>query len=273
MKKILIFTLLLGGLVVGFYIYFHAYARVTTTTNETFITSTEIPGPFDGSRIVQISDVLVRQESCLAVLENVVASVNNLEPEIIFFTGNLFLPTGLQYQHEVAEILGNLNADLIKIAVLGYDDLAHENRTIETLTNAGFRVLNNESQQVFNQSPLGINIIGAHPLNDRATTELLLAGQTLNDRANILLASVPTFATTALDFPVVAQFSGHCLATQDISDRGAACFQFYHGTYQFADRLTVHVSSGVARFQTRQNLLRRPTIDSFLLISQHESEE
>ena len=270
MKKILIFSLILGLLVIGFYVYFHEIGRMRTSSNEIFITSAEIPGAFDGARIVQISDLMIRDDRSLTLLENVVSSVNDLEPEIIFFTGNLFLGSGLQFQREVTELLSELNEELIKIAVLGYDDLAHESQTMSVLNAAGFQVLTNNSRQIFNQSPIGINVIGAHPQNDRATMEELLAGHSMTNRVNIVLASVPTFATTAFDFPILAQFSGHCLATQDTSNREAACFQFYLGTYQFADRFTLHVSAGVARFQTPQNLMRRPSIDSFLLRSESD---
>jgi len=268
MKKILTFNILIGTLVIGFYFYFHEIGRARVTPNEIFITSAEIPESFNGVRIVQISDIMVRQESCLELLENTVTTVNNLAPEIIIFTGNLFLPEGLIFHRDVIQILSELDADLMKLAVLGYNDLAHKSQTIRVLTDARFRVLNNDSMQVFNLSPNGINFIGAHPLNDRATTEQLISGHTMNDRANILLASIPTFANIAFDYPLLAQFSGHCLTTQDTTNRNAPCFQFYHGTYQFADHFTLHVSAGLARFQTPQNFLRPPSIDSFLLISQ-----
>ena len=268
MKKLLTGTLILGALVVGFYHYFHHVGRININSNEIFIQSADIPGPFDGVRIVQISDIFVRQESCLELLENLVFSVNNLAPEIIVFTGNLFLPTGLEFEQEVSYLLDQLDASLIQLAVLGYDDLAHETLTRHVLTEAGFRILTNESTQVFNQSPIGINVIGAHPHNDRATTERLLNDHTMNDRVNILLASVPTFATVALDHPVRAQFSGHCLATQDTASRSVPCFQFYNGTYQFADQFTLHVATGLARFQTLPGMTHRPRIDSFLLIQE-----
>lgn len=267
MKKLLVAMIVLGLVVIGVYVYFHGVGRVQVRPNEIFITAAEIPEPFNGVRIVQISDVMVRQESCLELLENTVATVNNLAPEIILFTGNLFLSEGLVFQQRVIQILSELEVDLVKLAVLGYDDLAHEAQTTRVLTDAGFRILNNESTQVFNLSPVGINFIGAHPLNNRATMEQLLNDHTMNDRANILLASIPTFANMAFDYPLLAQFSGHCLATQDTSHRHAPCFQFYQGTYQFANRFTLHVSTGLARFQTTQNLLRPPSIDSFLLIS------
>lgn len=266
MKKLLTFTAIVGIFVLGFYFYFHNVGRVRASVNEIFITSADIPGPFDGTRIVQISDLFVRSENCLKLLENIVQTVNNLDPEIIVFTGNLFMPEGLQFADSVTDLLGALNADLRQIAVFGYHDLPHYELTSTVLSEAGFIVLNNESLQVYNQSPIGINVIGAGPTNDRDTMDQLLAVHSHEERFNLLLMSVPTFSTVAFEHPIHAQFSGHCLATQDVSSQMAPCFQFYHGTYQFADRFTLHVSPGLARFHTISGIFRQPSIDSFLLI-------
>jgi len=268
MKKLLMLTAVIGILVLGFYYYFHNVGRVRANVNEIFIPSADIPGHFEGARIVQISDLFVRSEHCLVLLENVVYTVNSLNPDIIIFTGNLFHTEGIQFENQVSDLLSNLTANIIQIAVFGYHDLPNYQLTGNVLRDAEFRLLNNESIQVFNQSPIGINVIGAAPTNDWNTMDQLLEEHTLDNRFNLLLMSVPTYATIAFAHPVHAQFSGHCLATQDASNLSDPCFQFYDGTYQFADRFTLHVSSGLARFHTIQGLFRQPSIDSFLLMRQ-----
>jgi len=268
MKKLLTLTAIIGIFVLGFYFYFHNIGRVRANVNEIFIFSADIPEPFNGVRIVQISDLLVRNEYCLELLENVVHTVNGLDPDIILFTGNLFLPEGLPFESQVADLLGHLNANIMQFAVFGYYDLPHYELTDNVLSAAGFILLDNESHPVFNQSPIGINVIGAAPINDRGTMDQLLEVHTLDNRFNLLLASVPTFSTVAFEYPVHAQFSGHCLAMQDATDPSDPCFQFYNGTYQFADSFTLHVSSGLARFYTIPSLFRQPSVDSFLLIRQ-----
>ena len=268
MKKLLTFTAIIGIFVLGFYFYFHNVGRIRANVNEIFITSADVPGPFDGMRIVQISDLLVRSENCLVLLEHVVETVNNLDPEVIVFTGNLFMSEGLQFENRVADLLSNLNADLMLIAVLGYHDLPHEELVNNVLSEAEFELLNNRSIEVFNHSSVGINVIGSAPINDRSTMDQLLDVHVREDRFNLLLMSVPTFSTVAFEHPIHAQFSGHCLATQDASHPMAPCFQFYNGTYQFADSFILHVSPGLARFHTIPGLFRQPSIDSFLLIRQ-----
>lgn len=268
MKKILILTMGAGLLVLAFYFYFHNVGRVQASVNEIFISSEQVPESFDGARIVQISDVLIRDQSSLVLLENLVASVNELNPEIIVFTGNLFLNDGLAFEMRVTELLSELEASLIKLAVFGYHDLEHQDVVEEVLGAADFHILNNDAFQVFNLSAVGLNFIGAAPLNDRETLVNLLDAHVLPNRTNILLASLPTFSAIALDYPILMKFSGHCLGIQDTTHIGSPCFQFYDGIYQFADQMRLHVSPGLARFHNTSGLFRRPRVDSFLLIHQ-----
>ena len=265
MKKLLTFTALIGIFVLGFYFYFHYVGRVRPVVNEIFIESADVPPAFDGARIVQISDLLVRSENCLILLENTIEMINTLEPDIIVFTGNLFLPDGIIFANRVERLLQEIEVELARIAILGYHDLAHEDLTDAVLTGAGFNIIRNESVQIFDQSPIGINIVGAYPGNDRQATELLLQTHLNPERFNLFLVNSPVFSAVSLNYLVHAQLSGHCLGPQDATSRSAVCFQFYNGTYQFANQLTLHVSSGLARFHTFIGLTRQPSIDSFLL--------
>jgi len=270
MKKLLIFTSLIGAAALIFHFYFQNVGRVRTRVNEIFITSADIPGPFEGARIVQISDLFIRGEECIKLLGDVVTQVNILDPEIIVFTGNLFLPDGLSYQAEVVELLGSLDSSLASIAVLGYHDKKNAETVANNLRESGFTVLINDAIQIFNQSPIGINFIGANPLNDSQTMEKLLDAHVMDTRFNIVLKSVPTFATLAFGHNVHVQFSGHCLATRVTSSIHDPCFQFYDGLYNFADAFILNVSTGLARFYNAAGFFRQPVVDSFLLFRKPE---
>jgi predicted MPP superfamily phosphohydrolase len=270
MKKLLTLTAIIGAFVLGFYFYFTHIGRVRANVNEVFIRSSHIPSAFNGVRIVQISDLLIRNKASIETLENIVETVNTLNPDIVVFTGNLFLPEGLVFEDRVTYLLESLDSNLINIAVFGYHDVIttqHHERTDHVLQNAGFAVLMNTSIEIFNQSPQGINVIGAAPTLDYGSMNDLLDDRRIrNDRFNLLLMSVPTFSSISIERPINLQLSGHCLGVQDSTHVSAPCFQFYRGIYQFADVLTLNVSDGVARFHTISGLARRPSIDSFLLI-------
>lgn len=267
MKKLLTLTAIVGAVVLGFYFYFTSIGRVRANINEVFISSSDIPPAFNGARIVQISDLHVRNEASIRMLENVIETINSLDPDIVVFTGNLFLPEGLIFESRVKDLLSNLDPKLRSIAVFGYHDVItpeHQERTSHVLRDAGFVVLDNTSIEIFNQASEGINIIGASPTLDYESMNRLLAGAR-DDRFNLLLMSIPTFSSVSVESPIQLQLSGHCLGIQDASDQSKPCFQYYSGIYQFTDELTLNVSDGAARFHTIPGLMRGPSIDSFLL--------
>ncbi|MCL2559568.1 MAG: hypothetical protein FWE07_03705 [Turicibacter sp.] len=269
MKKLLTLTAALGILAIGFYFYFINVGRIRPNENETFVISSEIPPAFNGVRIVHISDLLIRNEASLALLENVVAAINELDPDLVAFTGNLFLPEGLMFEEQVIELLSGIEANLSQLAVFGYHDVisaSHQERTNDVLAAAGFLVLNNESIEIFNQAPQGIQVMGVAPTLTRDSLFAFLDGHVREDRFNLLLMSVPTFSAVSVEQPVHLQLSGHCLGERDTADLRQPCAQFYNGIYQFADALTVNVSAGAARFTTTFGMTQRPSIDSFLLI-------
>ena len=268
MKKLVRLTTILGMLALGFYFYFTNVGQLRPVTNEIFVTASDLPPTFEGVRIVQISDVFIRNEASLEMLVHTVEAVNALQPDLVVFTGNLFLPEGLVYQTRTLEILQQVDANLSQLAVLGYHDVADADQltlTVALLEEAGFLVLINDSVEIFNQAPQGIRIIGAAPTLDANSTHNLLVTHAQEDRFNVLLASVPTFSALGIAQPVHLQLSGHCLGEQNHSDPLHPCAQFYRGVYHFTDALTLNVSTGTARFHTFFGLRHRPSIDSFLL--------
>jgi len=269
MKKTLIFTAITGLLVIGAYFYFEHIGRLNPMVNESFIASSRVPVAFDGIRVIQISDLLIRSEGCLTLLENTVEEVNRLEPNLIVFTGNLFLPEGLIFERQVADLIGSLEADLARIVVFGRHDViseAHFERTQAIFESVGFIDLTTDSLEIFNQAYEGINIIGGAPNLDQGDLERLLRTELDDNRFNLLLLSEPTFAGISANQGVDLQLSGHCLGDQDPTSETSPCFQFYHGIYQFTNEITLNVSPGLARFHNISGFRRQPMIDSFLLI-------
>ena len=86
MKKILC------GLIL-FIIIIFIYARYINTNGFKIIDNTikieNLPKELNGFKIIQLSDVLLGSTTNLNELEDIVNSVNKLNPEIIVFTGDL----------------------------------------------------------------------------------------------------------------------------------------------------------------------------------------
>jgi len=266
MKKFLLLLCFLASLIIIYYFHFQNFRSITPIANESFITSNTLPAHFDGTRVVHISDLMIRNERCLQLLTNVIELVNELQPDVIFFTGNLLMTDGLKFAREVQKLISDFEADLMMIAVLGYHDLKHEELTNEILTNSGFRVLTNSSVQIFNQSVIGLNVIGVHPLSNSETINQLFTMHVRDDRYNIVLNSSPTYSTTALEHDIPLQLSGSCLGRKDNANSSNPCFQFYDNSYFFGNSFRLHVNTGLARFENLSGLINRPVVDSFILV-------
>ena len=269
MKKIWIFAAII---VAGFIFYFYSMniLKYSIKVNETFISNPMIPATFDGIRMIQFSDLLIESEQDLKLLENTVTEITRLNPDLVVFTGNLFEEDAFTpaLGNSVMSLLSELSPTLGKVAVLGQSDLSQLESTTEVLSGSAFNVLRNENLELFNDSMTSIAIVGIDPLSTNPNLDSLLSNLSTPEQFNILLLNEPPLAGTVATFPIEVQLSGYCRGTQlalaNIDD--PYCHQFSQGVYRLADQLFLNVNSGLKRPNHFTTLLRRPTIDSFLLI-------
>ena len=86
MKKFLIIFILLIGIVLldGFFINSKGFKVV-----EESIEVASLENSFDGFKIMQISDFLIKDKNDLDNIKNIVKSINERKPDIVVFTGDL----------------------------------------------------------------------------------------------------------------------------------------------------------------------------------------
>jgi len=241
----------------------HAYQ---VQVSEHFVTSARIPAPFDGARLIQLSDLHIETARDVAVFERVVAQVNDLAPDMIALTGNVFGSGSVSptIMSEVAALLGSLEADIGKVAVLGMMDLEREEIVLELLESVNFHVLRNESREFFNGTVAGLTFVGMDPASMGYDPNQLLSRLDLEDNFQILLTNEGHHAASIVEHHIGLKLAGYCLGQ---SSPTIQCSQFSQGTYRFADQL-VNISSGVGTGNGPFGFLKRPTVDSFLLIRQ-----
>jgi predicted MPP superfamily phosphohydrolase len=114
------------------------------------IAITNLPAPFHGYRIVQLSDIHLDEYTEPFFLERIVRQVNTLAPDLVLLTGDFITHGSLTFiagghaVHRCAEILTTLTAPL-RYAVLGNHDVSFNGPlVIETLTTHGTPVLVNQ---------------------------------------------------------------------------------------------------------------------------------
>jgi predicted MPP superfamily phosphohydrolase len=138
-----------GAATAGLMLYSGEVARHEIDIVDRPIAITNLPTPFHGYRIVQVSDIHLDEYTEPFFLERIVSRVNNLAPDLVLLTGDFITHGSLTFiagRHAIrrcSEILATLTAPL-RYAILGNHDVAF-NATIvvDALTAHGTPVLVN----------------------------------------------------------------------------------------------------------------------------------
>jgi uncharacterized protein len=81
----------------------------------------ELPSSFDGTRIIQVSDIHLGSWACPEKLKDAVEIINSQNPDIVFFTGDMVNYTSYE-ANEFASILKEIKAPLGIYAIMGNHD-------------------------------------------------------------------------------------------------------------------------------------------------------
>ncbi len=209
MKKfIIVFTLLIISIIL--------YARFIGTNNykitEHTIEIENLNESFDGFKIAQFSDLLLGSTKSISDLEDIVNEINNMDADIIVFTGDL-ISKSYDIKNEeieqIKELLRKLDCTLYKYAVIGDNDL---NNYKEIMTDSEFIVLDNESNYIFYEDITPIKITG---ITDTSNIEKALSTtDNLNTTYNIVLTHYPDYIDTLSEYNVDLILAGHSLLGQ-----------------------------------------------------------
>jgi uncharacterized protein len=139
-----------GTTAAGLALYSGEIARHEIDIVQRPISIQNLPAPFHGYRIVQISDIHLDEYTEPFFLERVVHDINTLAPDLVLLTGDfithgsLTFITGGHAVRRCAEILTALTAPL-RYAILGNHDVAFDGPlVIKTLAAHGIPVLVNQ---------------------------------------------------------------------------------------------------------------------------------
>lgn len=157
-KIIIIFLIIIFGIL--FYINFIEIKFLKI--NEYKIESNKIPETFDGLKIVHFSDIHYGTTINEKELEKVVNKINDLNPDIVIFTGDLFdknIKINEDTQKTITEALSKIETRLYKYAIIGNEDTSNENYSL-IMKDSNFIILNNESTLIYDNNNTPIMITG-----------------------------------------------------------------------------------------------------------------
>ena len=157
-KMIIIIILLLFVLLI-------MYMRFVGTHNfivkEYGLYSEKLPSSFNGLKVIHLTDIHYGKMG-KEKLNKIVEDVNNNNPDIVVFTGDLydeFTVLTDTAKEEIIECFNKINARLGKFAVSGNHDYSNEGYE-QLITDSGFTYLNSDKVDLFSDSETPISIYG-----------------------------------------------------------------------------------------------------------------
>lgn len=153
----LIFILILS---VGLIMYSRYVGTKGLIVKEYRIADEKIPYNFSGVKIVHFSDLLYKSTVNLDDVKNMVERINELKPDLVFFTGGLLSKGKSLTDEETQELSGvlkEIDYTIGKFAVKGDED--GDEFTI-VMTDSDFIVLNNSGTFVYNKALTPIYVAG-----------------------------------------------------------------------------------------------------------------
>jgi predicted MPP superfamily phosphohydrolase len=166
----------------------------TSRTRETEVQIAGLPQQLDGLRIVHLADLQADPRTRDGKLDRYVERVNNLNPDLILFAGDL-VTSGLDYIETGAQAIGRMQANYGKYACLGdHDFFSNRQRVKENLEKNGVTVLDNTATVV----PIGssyVSITGitnVYPSRPAPSVLATIEEQRLRGPVNIFLVHQPS---------------------------------------------------------------------------------
>lgn len=278
LKKILLFILLILILI-------GCYASFIETNwlkvNEYKITSNILPKSFHGLKIVQFSDIHYGTAINKKQLDKIVEKINELKPDIIFFTGDLVdnnISMTDDIEKEIKDSLSNLNATLYKYAIYGNEDIKNE-KYKDIISNIDFILLDDESKLLYYKDNNPIVITGFRTISENPKYEIL--GNKIDelDTTNlykIVLCHEPDAIDYFTNYNPNLVLSGHSLG-------GIIKIPFikplflpetskkYYEDYYKINNTDFYISNGLGTSNVRIRLNNRPSINLYRLFVENDN--
>jgi|SRR5699024_2893265 len=249
--------------------------RITISNHD--IRSDKIPRAFNHFKIVQFSDTHIGFHHSLDKVERLIKKINDQEPDLIVFTGDLIdQPDSFEESEQLGRLLQDLHAPHGKFWVYGnHDHGGYGTDMIKDIMSKGdFSLLKNTHSFIEKDGQaillLGVDdvILGSPNLSEAMPNE------SFDESLTILLAHEPDYADTTTKFPIDLQLSGH-------SHGGQIRFPFLGHFYTpiFAEKYTIgkyqlnqgnlslFVNRGIGTTRLPFRLFCSPEISSYTLKS------
>ncbi|MBU8877630.1 metallophosphoesterase [Bacillus sp. FJAT-29790] len=236
-----------------------------------------IPPSFNDFKIVQFSDTHLGFQYDLHQFKTLAKKINQLEPDVIFFTGDLMdEPNKYQEANQIIPFLEELRAPFGKFAIYGNHDHGGYGSDIykSIMEQANFSLLLNSQQRIKLLDGSSIYVIGIDDAMLGSPDIQTAINGIPSDSFKILLSHAPDLADGASAFNIQLQLSGHSHGGQiKIPFAGALvkppfAENYHEGFYKIGNTpLTLYVNRGIGTTRLPFRFLSRPELTVFTLAS------
>jgi predicted MPP superfamily phosphohydrolase len=231
-----------------------------TRVNRITVRLPNLPEAWRGRKAAMISDLHLGHVRGAEFARNLVATIRQLRPEIVFLAGDLYDGTFADLD-ELAGPLRSLNAPLGNYFVAGnHEEMHNHHGHLRAVENAGLRLLNNEKIIVD-----GLQIVGVHhhdAAHPERLSKVLENAEIDRTQPSVLLVHAPDQLETAEQAGISLQLSGHTHRGQFFPWTWFTSLiykQFVYGLQRFGDML-VYTSSGAGTWGPPLRVGSRPEI-------------
>ena len=255
------------------------YARFIGTTGlkviEKSIITDKLPSDYDGLKIVQFTDLHYGSTIHLKELKNIVKRINDQNPDIVIFTGDLVENKVVLSDKEVKKVteeLKKINPKIETLAVKGNHDYDHE--YFDKITeNLPWKVLFNTYEFVYNNSTTPLVFVGFDDLLEGKVdikNGFSYKNENPDDLFTIVLTHEPDIIDKITEDNYNLAFAGHshlgqvrapfigALWTPDGSKK-------YKDKHYIVGDSELYVSGGIGTSSLKLRLFARPSITLYRL--------
>lgn len=276
MKKIIRFLLILLLLISLIIIYSRYVGTTGLITKEYKIETTDIPNSFDGLKIVHFSDLHYLRVTDKNTLKNIVEEINLINPDIVFFTGDLIdkdFNLNEKEEKELTELLNSINSKYGKYTIIGNHDYVKEIETLQNIyANSNFILMQNTHDIIYGTNNEKIFIGGIDTYSyDKADIDKTMEYFDNNEDINykIILVHEPDYADTIINnYDIDLILSGHSHNGQINIPYIKKLFlpygsQKYYENHYKINNTELYISSGIGLSRLNFRLLNKPSINFY----------
>ena len=240
---------------------------------EQSIIDEDLPLAYNGLKITHFSDIHFGRTIFNDNLTNIVNKINELNSDVVIFTGDLlddFINISDDDIAKLIENLKNIQAKYRKYAILGDMDYLNKNLYCQIMQEANFQVLDNQSDLLYVKDNQPIEFIGISSLLEmQDDISKAMDKDITNSNFKILMAHEPIILDSITDYNINIVLTGHSLG--GLISIGNHPLLKLDGVNNYLkgkitkDNTVMYVNTGLGTSKLNIRFLNKPTINFYRL--------